>query len=447
MNHPHPKTTAARLTDRGKLLKIFGLAFGLAMLVGNTISVGILRTPGEVAARLPSPALFLGVWLLGGLYALLGALSMAESGAMIARSGGQYGIVHRALGAYPGFIVGWSDWLSTCASTALVAMVFAEYALPLVPMFPGGAAAIACGLVLLFGVLQWRGARSGDAAQQLLTAGKAIAFGALIVAGLVMTVPAPAAATTILPAGAALFGAVIIALQSVIFTYDGWTAPLYFGEEIADAGRAIPRSMAGGVLVVIAIYLLVNVAFIRVVGVTAMAGDPFVAATMGAKLFGENGDLIIRVVVLVSLLSGLNSNVMMAPRIPLAMSRDRLMPPAFDRVNPGGTPVIAHWTSIGLALGFILSGTVQTVLALAAFFFVANYALSFASVFALRRKEPATPRPFRVPGFPYTTGIVLLGSIAFLVGAVISDRTNSTRSLILLGASYPMYRVILKIRG
>ena len=418
------------------------------MLVGNTISVGILRTPGDVAARLPSTTLFLGVWLLGGLYALLGAVSMAESGAMVARSGGQYGIVHRALGPYPGFIVGWSDWLSTTASTALVAMVFAEYAIPLIPGFPGGQPAIACGLVLLFGVLQWRGARGGDAAQQILTAGKALAFGALIVAALVMTVPAPtAAATTMLPAGAALFGAVIIALQSVIFTYDGWTAPLYFGEEIADAGRSIPRSMAGGVLVVIAIYLLVNVAFIRVVGLNAMAGDPFVAATMGGRLFGANGDLIIRLVVLVSLLSGLNSNVMMAPRVPLAMSRDGLMPHAFDTVNQGGTPVVAHWVSVGLALGFILSGTFQTVLALAAFFFVANYTLSFLSVFALRKKEPATPRPFRVPGFPYTTGIVLLGSLAFLVGAVITDRTNSVRSLVLLAASYPMYRVILKIRG
>ena len=417
------------------------------MLVGNTISVGILRTPGEVAARLPSPALFLGVWLVGGLYALLGALSMAEPGAMVARSGGQYALVHRALGSYPGFIVGWSDWLSTAASTSLVAMVFAEYAIPLVKGFPGGETAIACGLVLIFGVLQWRGARGGDAAQQILTAGKALAFGALIVAALVMSVPARETTTTVLPVGAALFGAAIIALQSVIFTYDGWTAPLYFGEEIADAGRSIPRSMAGGVLVVIAIYLLVNVAFVRVVGVSAMAGDPFVAATMGERLFGASGDLIIRLVVLVSLLSGLNSNVMMAPRIPMAMSRDGLMPHAMDIVNQGGTPVVAHWVSIGLALGFILSGTFQTVLALAAFFFVANYTLSFASVFALRKKEPATPRPFRVPGFPYTTGIVLLGSLAFLVGAVVTDRTNSVRSLILLGASYPMYRVILKLRS
>jgi len=417
------------------------------MLVGNTISVGILRTPGEIAARLPSPALFLGVWLLGGLYALLGAMSMAESGAMVARSGGQYAIVHRALGPYPGFIVGWSDWLSTAASTSLVAMVFAEYAIPLVKGFPGGQTSISCGLVLLFGVMQWRGARGGDAAQQILTAGKAVAFGALIVAALVMSVPAQATTTTVVPVGAALFGAVIIALQSVIFTYDGWTAPLYFGEEIADAGRSIPRSMAGGVLVVIAIYLVLNVAFVRVVGVNTMAGDPFVAATMGQRLFGDHGDLIIRLLVLVSLLSGLNSNVMMAPRIPLAMSRDGLMPHAFDTVNLGGTPVVAHWISIGLALGFILSGTVQTVLALAAFFFVANYTLSFVSVFALRRKEPATPRPFRVPGFPYTTGIVLIGSIAFLVGAVVTDRTNSTRSLLLLAASYPIYRVILRLRS
>lgn len=415
------------------------------MLVGNTIVVGILRTPGEVAARLPSTSLFLGVWLVGGLYALLGAMSLAEPGAMVARSGGQYGIVHRALGPYPGFVVGWSDWLSSAAAIALSAMVFGEYAEPLVRAVPGGRVTIACTAVLAFGVMHGRGVRIGDLAQQLLSAGKALAFGALIVAGLVMAVPEHASsdAAAALPAGTALFTAIVLALQSVIYTYDGWTGPIYFGEEIVDAGRTIPRSMVRGVLVVIAIYVLLNVVFLRVIGVDRMAGDPFVAASTGLALFGERGDLIIRLLVLGSILGGVNALTMMTPRVPMAMSRDGLMPRAFDTVNRGGTPVVAHWTTIGLALGFILSGTFETVLALAAFFFVANYTLTFACVFVLRRKEPATPRPYRVPGYPWTTGLVLLGSVAFLVGAVISDQENSIRSIVLLAASYPIYRLIL----
>ena len=97
---------------RGRLLQVLGIAFGLAVILGNTIGVGILRTPGEIAARLPTPGLFLGAWVVGGLYALLGAISLAELGAMLPRSGGQYVFVRRALGEYPGFIVGWSDWIS-----------------------------------------------------------------------------------------------------------------------------------------------------------------------------------------------------------------------------------------------------------------------------------------------------------------------------------------------
>jgi APA family basic amino acid/polyamine antiporter len=233
----------------------------------------------------------------------------------------------------------------------------------------------------------------------------------------------------------------------VIYTYDGWTGPLYIGEETRDPGRNIPRSMVFGVLVVILIYLLVNIAFVRVLGIHGMAGDPFVAASAGKALFGARGDLVIRLLVLVSILSGMNACVLMTPRIMLAMSRDGLLPETFVTVNPGGTPSVAHWTGIGVAIAFIVTGTVDTVLALCAFFFVVNYLLSFLSVFALRRREPETPRPWRVPGYPWTTGIAVLGSVAFLMGSVVSDWSNSWKSIVLLALSYPAYRVVIALRG
>jgi basic amino acid/polyamine antiporter, APA family len=436
-----PVARPAPARRRGKLLQVLGVPFGVAVLIGNSIIVGILRTPGDVAARLPTPALFIGVWIVGGLYALLGALSQAEPGAMIARSGGQYVIVRRGLGEYPGFVVGWSDWISTCAPIALGAMVFTEYLEPLVPALTGRRVPAGVALVLLFGLLLWRGIRVGDLVQQILSAVKALAFGCLIGVCLVVRVPdAAAAAPGALPSGVALVTAVVLALQSVIYTYDGWNAPLYFGEETRSPGRDIPRSMILGVLLVILIYVLVNVAFMRVLGIGRMAGDPFVAASAGTALFGARGDLVIRLLVLLSILSGMNACVLMAPRVLLAMSRDRLLPAAFDTVNAGGTPTVAHWTGIGVAAGFIISGTFNTVLALCAFFFVANYLMSFLSVFTLRRKEPDTPRPWRVPGYPFTTGLAVLGSVGFLVGSVVSDWGNSWKSMLLLALSYPVYR-------
>lgn len=432
-------------SSRGSLHQALGVAFGLAVLVGSTIATGIMRTPGEIAAHLPTSGLVIAVWLVGGLYALLGAMSLAEGGVIVRRSGGQYPIVHRALGRYPAFVVGWSDWFSTAASTSLGAIVFAEFATPLLPPIPGGIKAIACALILAFGWLQWHGVKNGDVAQQILSGIKALAFSVLIVAGLVMTVPTVMQPTPqLLPSGTGLLAAIVLALQAVIFTYDGWTGPLYFGEETVDVGRTMPRTMIAGVLVVMAIYVLFNVAMLRVVGIDAMANDPFVAGTAGAILFGPTGDLVIRLVVLVAILGGANANMLFGARIPLAMSRDGLMPARLDRVNAGGTPVVAHAAMIIITLLFILTGTFNTVLALAAFFFVANYVVSFTAIFALRRKEPDVPRPFRVPGFPYTTGLVLLGSVAFLIGAMLSDRANSLRSVLLLVLSYPAYRMMVR---
>ncbi|MEO8478139.1 MAG: amino acid permease [Gemmatimonadota bacterium] len=434
--------------SRGKLHQVLGVAFGLAVLVGTTIATGIMRTPGEVAAQLPSNGLFIAVWIVGGLYALLGAMSLAEGGVIVRRSGGQYPIVRRALGPYAGFVVGWSDWFSTVASISLAAIVFGEFLMPLLPVIPGGVKAIATTVVLAFGWLQWNGVKNGDFAQQILSGLKALAFAVLIVAGLVMTVPdvlvgaAPPALV-----GSGLLAGVVLALQAVIFTYDGWTGPLYFGEETVDIDRTLPRTMIGGVLIVILIYVLFNMAMLRVVGIQAMGSDPFVAGSAGAILFGPKGDLVIRVIVLIALLGGINANTLFAARIPLAMSRDGLMPTRIDLVNAGGTPVVAHGLSVAASLVFVLSGTFNTVLALAAFFFVADYAMTFAAIFVLRRTEPDTPRPFRVPGFPYTTGIVLVGSIAFLVGSVISDRTNSLRSILLLAASWPVYLMVKRSRG
>src|SRR5688572_4147134 len=160
----------------GRLLKVLGVAFGLAIIVGNTIGMGILRTPGEVAARLPSVPLFMAVWLVGALYALLGALSTAELSAMHPRSGGLYPLVTRGLGKRAGFITGWSDWLATSGSVAAVAIVIGQYIGPLIAPRDGHERFTATVVVLFFTALQWGGIRIGDAAQRATSLVKALAL-------------------------------------------------------------------------------------------------------------------------------------------------------------------------------------------------------------------------------------------------------------------------------
>ncbi len=430
----------------GRLLRVLGAAFGVAVIIGNTIGVGILRTPGEIAARLPSVPLFIAIWVAGGLYALLGAISLSEPGAMIPRSGGQYVIVHRALGPFPGFVVGWSDWLSTCGTTAAGALVVGEYIGPLVPALAGRETAVAIGVVVFFALLQWRGIRVGDVAQQLTSLLKTLALLGLV--GAILLLPSHAADAVVpkhaLPGGVGLLSAVVVALQAAIFTFDGWTGAIYFGEEMKNPGRDIPRATIGGVLLVLLIYLALNVAFLSVVPIQRMAGDPFVAGTAAAAVFGPLGDTIIRLLMILSLLAAVNACQLMASRIPVAMSLDGLAPGG-SRVNRGGTPSSALLVGAVVAVLFIVTNTFDTVLSLLAFFFVANYALSFTSVFMLRRREPDTLRPYRVIGYPWTTAVALAGSIAFLVAAFFGDRENSLRALLLLAASLPVFLVLRRL--
>jgi APA family basic amino acid/polyamine antiporter len=147
---------------RRQLLRVLGLGFGLAVIIGNTVGAGIFRAPGEVARQLPSEALFLAVWLAGGLYALVGAFQIAELGAMLPRSGGQYVFSRYALGEYPGFIVGWSDWISTCGTTAAVSIVIGEFSRALAPSLAPEPALLAAVVVVAFAVVQWRGIRWGS---------------------------------------------------------------------------------------------------------------------------------------------------------------------------------------------------------------------------------------------------------------------------------------------
>ncbi len=432
---------------RGHLLRVLGVSFGLAVAIGNTIGAGILRAPGEVAAQLPNVWLFLSVWVVGGLYALLGSIQMAELGTMLPRSGGQYVYAHRALGSYAGFVVGWSDWVSTCGSTAAVALVIGEYTGALVPALAGRSKGIAVFVAVAFALLQWRGVRWGDGTQKLTTLLKALAFIALIIVCFALGDGGAfkeAQATTPLM-NRSLLVAFIIALQAVIFTYDGWTGVIYFSEEVREPARDIPRALFGGVLSVIAIYLLVNLALVYVLPLSQMAGKELAAGEAAQKIFGAHGDTIIRGLTIISMLSSINAFHLMATRVLFAMSRDELFTNRAARVNAGGTPSVALFISATVAVLFILSGSFEKVVAVLAFFFVASYAISFTSLFVLRRREPDTPRPFRAWGYPWTTGLALLGSVAFLAGAIWSDTRNSVYALLLLAASYPAFIILRRV--
>jgi APA family basic amino acid/polyamine antiporter len=448
-----PSTSAgtpapAASLNRGRLLQVLGVWFGVSAAIGNSIAAGIVRTPGDIAQVLPSAWLFMGVWVVGGLYALFGASSLAELGAAIPRSGGQYNFSRRAIGEYAGFIVGWSDWLSTCGTAAAVGIVIAEYSGDLIPALAGHVKAIAVGVILGFGVLQWRGIRWGSGAQILTAVMKTVAFLILLVACFTLggharaAAPPSAAPLPTLPAaGWGLVVAIILGLQAVVFTIDGWDGVIYFGEEVRNPRRDVPRAIFGSVFTIMGIYLLLNAAVLYVLPMNEIAGNNFALGTVATRVFGHYGDPIIRSIMVISMLSCLNANQLFCSRTLYAMSCDGLFFRPVTKVNAGGTPTIALLLSTIAGVLFVL-GSFERVIAMLSFFFVANYTLSYASLFLLRRKEPTMVRPYRAWGYPWTTGIALVASAIFLVGSIVTDQKNAPWALAMLVLSYPVFLVL-----
>jgi APA family basic amino acid/polyamine antiporter len=424
------------------LLRILGVGFGIAVVVGGTIGVGILRTPGGVAALLGNVWLVLGIWTLGGLYVLLGSISVAELSTMLPRAGGFYVYARRAFGDEIGLMVGASDWLGLCAAIAYIGMSVGDFLAALKPGAAPAATAIACAVIVLFGVLHWSGLRVSSRAQEWTTVIKGIVFVVLIGACFragnapVFDSPGPFAGGL---AAWRLFVPFFVALKAVIVTYDGWYCAIYFSEEDRNPARNLPRSMIGGTVLVIATYLVVNLAFLRVLSLRGLAASSLPAAGAVASIAGGAAGSLVTVLALVSLLPVINAVLLCSTRILFAMSRDGLLLPGAAAVNPRGTPV-AMWACVAAAVAFAATGTFEKLLAIAGFIFVVNHCTAYVSLLVLRRREPAAPRPFKAWWYPWSTLLALGGGASFLVGALISDRNNSLLALGLVLAAWPVYR-------
>ena len=447
------------MSGSGRLLNILGLGFGLAGAVGGTIGAGILRTPGLVAAQLPSAPLVLAAWLVGGIYALLGAVCIAELAASLPQAGGWYVYAERAFGRRAGFLVGWTDWVAHCIGLAWVATTVGEYGQALLPWSflegTSGAQALALLAIGLFTLIQLRGLRAGSTSQELLSLAKAVAFLGLVAACFLL----PAAGD---PSSVAAFAgeqtprtdlrasletlttggwrnltiAIVLALQAVITTYDGWASPVYFAEEFSEPERDLPRSLIGGVLAVMALYLLINLALLHVLPIAQLASSSLPAAAAGRALAGPLGGHLITAVALVSLLGLINTVVMAAPRILYGLGRDGLVPNWATAVNTGGTPTVALLLTSATAAALVLAGSFERLLAMGAVLYVSLPLAGIAALLALRWREPELPRPFRTWGYPLTPLLVAAVSLAFLVGTVLGDRTDSLAALALVGLGY-----------
>ena len=435
------------MARKRKLLRILGLGFGLAVVIGGIIGVSIFRLPGPVAALLGKPWLILLVWALGGLFTLLNANYTSELATMIPKAGGPYVYARSAYGEFAGFVVGWSDWLGNVAALSFLSIAFAEYAIALFAFSFTGVATIAVGFLLSLTVLNWIGLRAGSGAQQLTSFLKAVALLSFVVACFVLGgrhSSANVGQTTITTPGSpfALFVAIVLSFQLVLGAYGGWNSVIYFAEEDENPGRNIPRSLHGGVLLVIIMYLLVNLALIYVLPISQIAASKLAAADAMQVVFGARGGQIVTALALLSIVGIVNAVLMFTPRTLYALGRDGLFTTRAVVVNEGGTPIVALAVTTLVALILIIMGTFEKLMAIYAFFAVANYIVLIGALFVLRKRSPDLPRPFRTWAYPFAPVGVLLISIALFAGFIISDTRNSIYALLMLAASYPLYRLL-----
>ncbi|MGC2033179.1 MAG: APC family permease [Steroidobacteraceae bacterium] len=435
------------------LRRILGLGFGLAIVFGGTVGVGILRLPGTLAATLGDSRLIVLFWILGGVYSLLGAVAVAELAAMFPEAGGFYVYARRALGNGPGFVVGWSDWINLVATISYASLTAAAFLGALWPAAAAAPRATAICMIALFTALHWGGLRIGSTLTRAISLSVGLML-MVLVAGCFLTVPVGASAAPPAVSSAAslpllsfgMVAALVTALRAVFLTYDGWYSAIYLAEESTQPALTLPRAIIGGTILVAAMYVIFNIAILRVLPLPVLAASALPAADAARVVLPRGGAELVTVISLTTVLSLVNATLLMAPRVLLAIGRDGFFTRKATLVSAGGTPRVALGVTSAAAAALILSGTFDEIIAIAVVLFLLNYVSAYIALIVLRRNEPATPRPYRAFGYPYTTGIVLLGCVLLWIAAIMEDPRSGLFAGLLLLACAPVYAWIARRR-
>ncbi|WP_439582257.1 APC family permease [Dyadobacter bucti] len=436
---------------RNELFKILGVGFGIAVTVGGTIGTGILRKPGPIAAQLGDPWLIMTLWVAVSLYAFLGTLCTIELGTSVPRAGAWYVYAQRAFGNYAGFVVGINSWLGTCSALGFGVYTMSEYLALLIPSLVGYEPYTAAAILLVLTGIHWVGLALASSFQNVMSVLKGVGL-FLFVAVCYMygdeisTEQTRLTTSRIIQTGSWI-APVIFSLQAIFYTYDGWHTAAYFSEEDKDPSKNLPKSMIGGVLLIIAIYLLCNLAILHILPMSELSESKLAAADAITLIFGEGSGKIVTLFLMISILGIVNAQLLFNPRVLYSMSRDGLFFRGGTKVNKGGTPSFAMLVTSGVAITLILIGkeACEKLSDIATFFFVLGYTSGFASLLALRKKEPLLPRPWKVPAYPFLPILMLICSLAFLVSAVVQDLGSSQYSLLFLVISYPLYLLVSRL--
>jgi basic amino acid/polyamine antiporter, APA family len=438
------------------LVRSLGTVDGALITVGASVGSGIFLTTGDIAKLCPQPALILGLFAAGGVFAFAGALAYGELGAMFPRAGGQYQFLKEAYGPLWGFLFGWTSFLVIMTGgIAALAVGFGEYLGAFVPSLgsadllslrvPGGRWTLggpqltAAASVIALTAVNWLGVREGALVQNIATALK---FGALLVlVAIGLTAPAPVAPAwgAPLPPGS-IVAALGLGLVAVLWTYDGWYVLTFSAGEMRRAERTLPRGLLLGVSAVAALYLGINWVYLRTLDVPTLARTSRVGEASAVALLGPGAGRAVTLVILLSMFGCLAANVLCCARIYLPMAEDGLFFRALARIHPRHrTPSASLLAQGALAAVIALSGTYAELYTTVVFAGVLFHAATATAVFVLRRTRPHAERPFRAWGHPWTTGAFVAACLVVASVTLVQAPVRSLLGLGLIAAGLPAY--------
>lgn len=439
------------------LARVLGPWDGAAIAVGIVIGSGIFRTPGPVAQATGSAYLFLGVWALGGLLALLDALVTAELASLYPRAGGSYVYLKNAYGPFPAFMIGWlATFVTYPASNAAFAVFFSECLVRLQGKGDAPSLPVACALLLGLGTLNGLGLRYGRATQLLFASAKLLLLVLVIALGLFVTAApdghgGPSVPHVVPPATVGAFVAGVgAALLGVMWTYDGYSNVAAMAGELRAPGTSVPRALVGSVIGIAAIYLLANVSFLVALPFDRLAASTLVVSDVAGATLGSAASSFVTAIAMVSAFGALNGTLIAGPRVTYAVAADGLMFRSLARVSKGQTPLLALalQVAVSIALTVQLPGGVNAFDALSGSAIFVVWVVTFfagLSLVVFRVRYPDAPRPSRLPFYPYTFVLHVLVSLGFLATTLATAFDKVQIGVYTILAGIPVYLVWSRI--
>jgi APA family basic amino acid/polyamine antiporter len=408
-----------------------------AIVVGTVIGSAIFIVPSSVAQSLPSIPSFLGVWVFTGVLSFFGALAYAELGAMMPRTGGQYVFLRQSFGPLPAFLCGWAFFLVIqSGAIATLAAGFSIYLSYFIPLGAVPAKVVAVTLILALTFVNILGVRQGAAVQKTFTLLKLSGIAIVVASAFAFTGEGSSSTET----ATFTFSSFGVAMIAGLWAYEGWNCLSFVAGEVKNPQRSIPIALGLGVAAIMAIYLLANLAYLRVLPLGEIAETPRVAATVAERTLGAMGASFVSLTILLSIIGSTNGNVLTAARVYFAQARDGLF---FDRVAEIHPRYRTPWVSLlfqgAWASILAASGSYEKLFEYVIFASWIFYGMTVTGVLILRRREPHRERPYRMWGYPVTPILFAGVSFWFVLNTLVTRPGPSLLGLAIIATGIPVY--------